>query len=143
MATCCWEWTGTKNCDGYGRFRYTANNVRKLERAHAVSLSFGLGYVPGYVMHRCDNPSCVRPSHLKEGTHEENTREAYAKGRQPRRIGYRGEKVKQAKLTECDVRAIRAQHMNGDSHVAIAPDYGVSPSAISQIIRGKTWAHVK
>ena len=66
-----------------------------------------------------------------------------AKNWQPRKTGYRGAKVKQAKLTDADVRAIRAQHRNGDSYVAIAPDYGVTPSTIGLIVRGKTWAHVE
>ena len=143
MATCCWEWTGAKNNDGYGRFNLGAENGSKLGRPHAVSLSFGLGYMPAYVMHKCDNPCCVRPSHLKEGTHAENTKEAYAKGRQPRRHKYRGEAVKQARLSEDDVRDIRARYAGGEYQKDIAKVYGIEQTNVSHIVLRKTWKHVE
>ena len=33
------------------------------------------------VLHSCDNPSCVRPSHLRIGTQHENIMEMAARGR--------------------------------------------------------------
>ena len=33
------------------------------------------------LMHHCDNPPCVRPSHLREATHKENMADRAAKGR--------------------------------------------------------------
>ena len=143
MSTCCWEWTACRNQDGYGRINLGAHHGRRLESAHRLSLSFVLGHMPNYVMHRCDNPACVRPSHLKEGTHKENVQESYDKGRQPRRHAYRGANVYNARFTENDILEIRKRYEKGETQKAIGESYGVSQSHIGFIVRRKMWAHVK
>ena len=75
----CWLWTGGKNNLGYGRFY-----VRQvLWRAHRVAWILERGEIPVglWVLHHCDNPSCVRPDHLFLGTPKDNTADMYAKGR--------------------------------------------------------------
>ena len=52
--------------------------------AHRVVLQIETGTpVPAdkVVMHECDNPSCVRPTHLRVGTHAENMHDKVVKGR--------------------------------------------------------------
>lgn len=73
----CWNWMAGKNQDGYGRFRY--HGFKK--QAHHVAFFFANGRWPKYLLHACDNPSCVNPSHLSEGTHAENIQQAADKGR--------------------------------------------------------------
>ena len=137
MVTCCWEWQGSTNNDGYGRFRIN----RKLERAHAVLLWWTTGRKPKYVMHRCDNPACVRPSHLQEGTHGLNMKDAYRKGR---RISYApsGTKHYKSRFTAEQVQAIRMRYASGESQKSIGADFGVCQSHISQIVRRATYASV-
>jgi hypothetical protein len=76
----CWIWTGSRNPKGYGRLN-TGNRVRL---AHAISWELSHGAVPDglWVLHRCDNPPCVRPDHLWLGTAADNTADMVAKGRQ-------------------------------------------------------------
>jgi hypothetical protein len=51
----------------------------------------------------------------------------------------RGEATRSAKVTEDDVRAIRASDA---SNTALARQYGVSDMAIHKIRKRKSWAHV-
>jgi hypothetical protein len=52
----------------------------------------------------------------------------------------RGERHYRAKLTATVVRAIRLRLLAGDSHPAIARLYGVSPDAVFDIAKNRTWA---
>jgi len=75
----CWNWLAGKDKDGYGKIKI----ARKDLRAHRVSWEIHNGIIPGglLVLHRCDNPSCVNPSHLFLGTALDNNRDRDAKGR--------------------------------------------------------------
>lgn len=72
----CWVWTGKRNRDGYGLWG------RKY--AHRASMEID-GQPPGkaFVLHRCDNPPCVNPTHLYLGTPQDNMRDAIARGLHP------------------------------------------------------------
>lgn len=59
------------------------------------------------------------------------------------KIGRRGSANSQARLTEDDVRDIRARAANGERQIDIAAERGVSKAAINDIVRRKNWAHVE
>jgi hypothetical protein len=75
----CWIWTGSVSAR-YGEFVWKGKNKRASrlawEFANETSIPPGL-----CVLHRCDNPVCVRPSHLFLGTHAENMKDMKQKGR--------------------------------------------------------------
>ena len=75
----CWLWLGGKDLDGYGLFQLDG----KQWRAHRYSqmISNGLDINKPIVMHTCDNPSCVNPKHLVNGTVLENNLDKINKGR--------------------------------------------------------------
>src|SRR5690606_35598865 len=74
----CWVWTATRMSRGYGYFY--ANG--KMRGAHRVAWAIAHGYFPDvHVLHRCDNPPCVRPDHLFLGTQRDNMADMAAKGR--------------------------------------------------------------
>jgi hypothetical protein len=76
----CWVWLGSRTYNGYGEFRIT--HTHKI-LAHVFTYRLFCGAKPKGmdVCHRCDNPSCVRPSHLWIGTRSDNMRDAAKKGR--------------------------------------------------------------
>ena len=68
MDTRCWEWTGATTVEGYGRFYHDGKDWR----AHRLSFLLSTGQSPAVVLHKCNNPGCVRPSHLQGGDTKEN-----------------------------------------------------------------------
>ncbi len=80
----CWLWLGSvcrrdRPNQQYGKFHLEKRDVY----AHRFSYEYYVGPIPAGLdlMHRCDTPSCVNPSHLKPGTARDNTQDAIAKGR--------------------------------------------------------------
>ncbi len=105
--TDCILWNGHVEPCGYGRIRVDGRRafVHRIvwEWAHARRLC------PGeFVLHHCDVRRCVNPLHLFLGTKGDNNRDRALKGRSSR-----GEIHPRAKMTEDDVRAIRAARATG------------------------------
>ena len=74
----CWLWTGARDSNGYGKFWVAPC----LKMATHVAWLLEIGSWPVNCMcHHCDNPSCVRASHLFDATRKENTQDAMRKGR--------------------------------------------------------------
>ena len=128
----CWIWRGAKNKCGYGSF---AIGNRRPALAHRVSyeLSAGVALTEQQVLHRCDTPACVNPSHLFLGNHADNMADMKAKGRADAR---RGVEHYKAKLDRWEVLAIRHDPRGV---TVIAADYGMSKSNISAIRHRKIW----
>ena len=131
----CWHWTASKDGKGYGRL----GGSKLGSRAHRISFQIFRGPIPPgmFVCHTCDNPSCVRPSHLFLGTNHDNVEDMKAKGRSPINVGSRNPRCK---ITDSDVIAIRSSIEKG---TVLARLYGVDPATISQIRHRKSWAHIK
>ena len=130
--------------------------------AHRYSWELLVGPIPdGLILcHHCDTPLCVRPDHLFAGTHVDNIRDMFAKGRNgdptnktlvhgiawQARYGNRrqgkGEQLWNAKLTADQVRQIRRRRADGETLKSLGIEYGVALSLIGRIAQRKAWKHV-
>ncbi len=110
----CWEWRGCRGGAGYGRFGVglRVDGDRKTENAHRASFFIEHGYWPEVCCHHCDNPGCVRPDHLYDGTFATNSRDMVARGRHNRqsaegRAKIMGRANPNARLTDEQIQEIR------------------------------------
>lgn len=130
----CWRWTAGTSPDGYGKFLFAKGDTK---RAHRVAWFLTHGTWPGpekYLLHSCNEPLCVRPDHLREGTQKENIQQAVSEGR-----AARGERTGTAVLTEAQARAIKSAPA-AERPSSIARRLGISSlSAVQQLRSGKTW----
>lgn len=71
----CWNWLRGKDSYGYGAY--------KKQKAHRFAYYLTRGEIPDnkHILHKCNNPSCCNPTHLRAGTHQENMKQAYAEDR--------------------------------------------------------------
>lgn len=132
----CWLWGGSLDGSGYGTFGVA---TRHSVRAHRFSFALLIGRWPQkHVLHNCDNPPCVNPSHLREGTHAENMRDSAVR----KRHQSQGEMAPRAILTESQVISIRLRHKNGEALRPLAREFGVSLYAVFAVVARRNWRHV-
>ncbi len=137
----CWIWTGNKRRNGYGRISLGAKHLGS-EGSHRVSWKLAnKAEIPDgmFVMHSCDNPSCVNPKHLSLGTPKDNMQDMISKGRK-RVVAPVGTGNGKALINEEIVKQIR---QSSDSHASLARRFGVSPNCIRGVRVGRTWSHVR
>ena len=133
----CMDWTGVVNEHGYPMiwFQDKWQLVNRIVLAHALGRRLHAGMC---ALHSCDRPICLSPEHLSEGTHMNNMNDRDAKGRV-----VHGEQHRSAKLTEEDVRTIRAHFERGAyTRRQLAQMYGVSRPTIQHIINRTQWRRV-
>lgn len=132
-ASGCWLWLGAT------RARYGAITVEgKVLRAHRAAYSAFIGEIPHglLVLHRCDTPLCINPTHLFLGTGKTNTDDKVSKGRQAR-----GETSGRRILDTERVLAIR-EYEASHSYQETADAFSVSKGTVADIINGRTWTHI-
>lgn len=165
----CWEWTAHLDKCGYGSLQIQGKSMGAHRAAHLVST----GSLPSgvHIMHKCDNPACVNPSHLSEGNHQINMQDRKNRDRGNRPSGdknpsrthperkatgdrngshtkpekiRRGESNGRAKITVADVEEIDMQRQicpRGYS-VRMAKRLGISVTQVCRAALRHTWKHI-
>jgi hypothetical protein len=131
----CWPWRGARNPSGYGVVR--KRNPRRQEYAHREAYFLTHMSLPGgaHVLHRCDNPTCCNPAHLRIGTAGDNMCEKVARGR-----ASRGENHGSSKLSEQQVEEIRCRYAAGDvTQKELAQEFCVGQMTICRAVLRRSW----
>ena len=120
MARPCIEFQGYRDKDGYGQ-------SGRCTKAHRAAFLAAYGWLPRLVMHTCDNPPCIEPTHLVAGSAKANSRDMARKGRQW-----------QQKVTPPIAAQICAAYQRGATRQAdLAETFGVDQTTISRIVLRK------
>lgn len=133
----CWLWTGGINSKGYGNFwmngktllshRYAFENINGIKPSSSL-------------LHSCDNPKCVNPEHLREGTHQDNMDDKVHRNRCYRPKGILNI---QAKITPEIANTIREEYKtNKITQKSLSDKYNICQTTVSQIILNKTWMSI-
>lgn len=149
----CHIWNGGRYPDGYGFFH--VNTEVRLARAHVVAfiLSGGVLKEGQQVIHRCDVKFCVRPEHLRSGSHKDNMSDGVARKRfvsgddNPSRKypekRKRGAHHPKSKFTDAQVVSIRDAYSKGlITQTELAENFSTTHACIGYIVRGVTWRHL-
>jgi hypothetical protein len=137
----CLFWAGARLESGYGRIWWKTKAIS----THRASWEAHNGPIPDglCVLHHCDNPPCINPSHLFLGTMSDNSADMVAKGRR-RNTPLFGDDNPHAQLTKQQVMEIKwlLANVPGMSLQVIANKYNVTKSAVNHIKHGRGWEHV-
>lgn len=155
----CWPWLGRKLKNGYGLVPWF-NKTTTAHRAVYAALHGAVGAGID-VCHTCDNRICCNPMHLWAGSHYENMRDMYDKGRN---VPYRrsaetlhklsvaqklraaanpgrmaGENSPSARLTSADVLSMLDRSQTIATHAA---KHRVCAAMVVMIRNGSRWGSV-
>lgn len=126
----CWVWMGGSS-NGYGQVSHREPGI-KSHGAHRIAWELRRGPVPPnkILCHKCDNPRCVRLSHLFAGDGYSNAADMALKGRGAR--WWR-------KLDPSRFREVRSLLRRGQTAKSVAKLFNVTPTLVSQIAKGPAW----
>jgi len=123
VTTPCVEHVGYHNDQGYGRVCHGRRHLL----AHRVAWAEVHGPIPDgmCVLHRCDNPPCVRVDHLFLGTRRQNSLDREMKGRGDR-----------TGVTKHSIETVEAVKRAAGTQREIAARYGMTQPTVSRIRSG-------
>lgn len=128
--TGCMVWEGAKNAAGYGMVSLSVEGKRKLYSAHkAYCMALAGVILPrhAYMLHTCDNASCINPEHIMPGNTKMKLIDCTNKQRKAKTYA---KHTRQRKLTNALILLIRAD-TNKCKHTAEL--YGISAGYVSKI----------
>jgi hypothetical protein len=134
----CWPWLGAIR-NGYGCIKHQ----KRVLSSHVVAWSIANNRQPAagkLILHTCDNRICCNPSHLYEGTAQNNVRDMDVRRAIARP---RGEDLPSSVLTEEHVRLILSLRIClRYGYRRLSKILNLNEWLIDSVFRRKTWRHV-
>jgi hypothetical protein len=133
----CWLWTGGTDSKGYGRLGVNGGtewqrSIGAHQYAFVTTNSILMSSQP-HVLHRCDTPACVRPSHLRAGTHKENMGDMVKRGRHY--TDTTAAVAARRKYDKLPVKQVERRYQAGETTVDIATSLGIAASTIQRFLK--------
>ena len=124
----------------FGVLLYDAEGNAKRFTIHSLVAASFIGPRPHgmQINHKNGVKTDNNSENLEYCTQSQNMKHAHATGLQSNV----GERHSRSKLTNADVISIRQRVKNGETQTAIAKEYGMDQSAISNVVRGRNWSHI-
>lgn len=148
----CWEWQGSLDPEGYGRFHVKKHHETGTGRnffAHRMSYFIHCeGYIQPdeLILHQCHNRLCCNPDHFHVGNHDANMDDLRRSG------NIAGTNNPRSKLDEDDVWDILNLYYFGDEDsgepysisdiVNLYSDIDIKKGTVSDIVYGRTWKSI-
>jgi hypothetical protein len=132
----CWECVSHSGNKGYPVF------TRNKKRDYLSRYMFEMFVEPiidnNVILHSCDNPKCINPQHLSQGTKPDNVADMVSKGRQSKGMTHN------RKLSLDEVIEIKKLIIEGKySEETIGNMFGVRQSSIHKIKIGHSYKYVE
>lgn len=116
----CWIWAGNASRMEYTKIAGTPGHRFVFELFNGP-IRDGL-----WCLHHCDNPACINPEHLYQGTAKDNARDRFDRGR--------------TRLLTIDTAAeIRRRCKSGEKINDLATEFGVPYMTVYQLVTGRTY----
>lgn len=136
----CWEFTGGKFANGYGRVHGKDSGEIKAHRHSYVLVKGAVGKKNGkarMVLHKCDNRACCNPSHLYVGDHRRNMKDMTDRGRQAR-----GETSPRSMHKELEVSFAKLLLSLNFSYTDVQDMMLLSRTTVGRFANDAGWIHV-
>ena len=128
----CWIWLGARTTKGYGLMCFSNQGKNHTLYAHRYAYILHKGAIPEgfFVLHECDNPSCVNPAHLSVGTAANNAED--------RTLRLRHNPNRQTRFKRLSPQDLRDILTSTETSHALARKYNVAVSPIKKLRKGLT-----
>lgn len=97
----CLLWTKAKSHNGYGLRKHKGKMVKAHRFSYCDAAGIGLDEIKGQlVLHSCDTPACIEPTHLRLGSNKDNSVDMVQRDRECSGVLHRSNRLTETQVIE-------------------------------------------